>query len=210
MDRPDVTPDADQGQWLTYRQIGDLRRISKPSAERLVRRHRWRRQVDNQGVTRVLVPPDWLTEAPSDTQASLPDITPSGSPDITQDRELFAGALAALEGTMSFLQGQLDTANRRAEAAEAGRQEAISLAEKTVTMLTEERGRAEVAQQRADRAEDRADGLRRRVDELEVNLGAARTEAQRATETMAAMTRNEVARKARGRLRRAWDGWRGR
>ena len=38
----DITPG--EGRWLTYRQIADLRGISKASAERLVRRHRWRRQ----------------------------------------------------------------------------------------------------------------------------------------------------------------------
>ena len=47
---------AEVGRWLTYRQIADLRRISKASAERLVRRHKWRRQEDNEGVTRALVP----------------------------------------------------------------------------------------------------------------------------------------------------------
>ena len=38
--RPDITPDADEGMWLTYRQIGHLRHISKASAERLVRRNK--------------------------------------------------------------------------------------------------------------------------------------------------------------------------
>jgi hypothetical protein len=73
-----------------------------------------------------------------------------------------------------------------------------------------ERQRADAAQQRAEQAEDRADELRRRIDELEINLNAARTEAQQAAETATILTRDEVARKAKGRLRRAWAAWRGR
>jgi hypothetical protein len=38
----------------------------------------------------------------------------------------------------------------------------------------------------------------------------ARGEAQKARETVRRLEDAEVARKARGRLRRAWDGWRGR
>jgi predicted RNase H-like nuclease (RuvC/YqgF family) len=72
-----------------------------------------------------------------------------------------------------------------------------------------ERRRADAAQQRADRAEDRADELRRHIDELEINLNAARAEAQQVAETTTMLTRDEVARKARGRLRRAWAAWRG-
>jgi hypothetical protein len=35
MDRPGITPDAADGQWLTCRQIGELHHISKASAKRL-------------------------------------------------------------------------------------------------------------------------------------------------------------------------------
>lgn len=45
---------------MTYAELADVRGISVPSAERLVRRRRWARQAGNDGVVRVNVP---LTEA---------------------------------------------------------------------------------------------------------------------------------------------------
>jgi hypothetical protein len=43
-DDPDV-------RWLSYAQIAALRSISRASAERMVRKHRWRRIVNNHGIT---------------------------------------------------------------------------------------------------------------------------------------------------------------
>jgi hypothetical protein len=45
---------------------------------------------------------------------------------------------------------------------------------------------------------------------LREQLDRARDEAQRAQEAMLELRRAEAERRARGRLRRAWDGWRGR
>ena len=43
---------ADDGEirWLSYSQIAAIRRISRQSAERMVRKHRWRRTVNNHGI----------------------------------------------------------------------------------------------------------------------------------------------------------------
>jgi hypothetical protein len=73
---------ADGGRWMTYAEIAALRRISRTSAERLVRRRRWRRQPDNRGGVRVLVPEDWLAAPPADAQ---PDIRSDRGPDNRSD-----------------------------------------------------------------------------------------------------------------------------
>jgi hypothetical protein len=50
---------GDGARRMTYAQLAAVRGTSQPSAERLVRRRGWPRQVGNDGVIRVLVP---LTE----------------------------------------------------------------------------------------------------------------------------------------------------
>src|ERR1700733_15229490 len=91
------------GRWMTYGQIATLRRISKASAERLVRRHRWRRQADNQGFVRVLVPLDWCDPVPPTSPDVLPDIRRDATPDITP-------VIAPLQAAIAMLQQQLDRA----------------------------------------------------------------------------------------------------
>jgi hypothetical protein len=115
----DSHPDAEAGRWLTYRQIADLRRISKESAERLVRRHRWRRQEDNQGVTRVLVPPDWADAPilrPPDIRADIREDTPPDiRPDIRPDISGFEGVIDALREAFA---AEIVALRERAEVAE--------------------------------------------------------------------------------------------
>jgi hypothetical protein len=154
-------------------------------------------------------------------------------------------------------------AEGRADAAERDRQEAMTLVEKTVAMLTAERARAEEARQQdaaliaelrakdaqadglrdrlagaqaelsqaqaaADRAraeaqaaQERADAairaecqqagaLQERLNHTERDLAVAQHDTQAAQEAAAELRLAEETRKARGRLRRAWDGWRGR
>jgi hypothetical protein len=51
---------GDGARRMTYAELASVREISALSAERLVRRKHWPRQVGNDGIVRVLVP---LTEA---------------------------------------------------------------------------------------------------------------------------------------------------
>src|SRR4051794_18662442 len=71
----DSRPDSDdEARWMTYAEIAAARGISRASAERLVNRQkgRWRRQADNKGTVRFLVP---LTVIP-DTSADIhPDMS---------------------------------------------------------------------------------------------------------------------------------------
>ena len=178
----DITPDTGEGRWLTYRQIGGLRRISKASAERLVRRHKWRRQEDNQGVTRVLVPPEWAEVELALASDSPPDIRADGSPDITPDTgvsRIAAGPLAALEDAVAALREQLDATNARAERAEAGREGERARADDL---------RAQIDVLNAERVETRAEAERAltkelvRGDQLSYRVDSLQTEVRRAEE----------------------------
>jgi hypothetical protein len=52
---------GDGARRMTYADLAAVRGISKHAAETLVRRRKWLKQIGNDGVVRVLVPPD---EAP--------------------------------------------------------------------------------------------------------------------------------------------------
>src|SRR5690348_231366 len=85
-DRPpgrsaEAEPDV---RWLAYAEIAALRGISRASVERKVRRARWRRQVDDQGVTRVAVPLAYAEPA-ANSQEGYPGGSPAGSPPDTQE-----------------------------------------------------------------------------------------------------------------------------
>jgi hypothetical protein len=70
---------GDGARRMTYAELADVRGISAASAERLVRRRRWSRQVGNDGVVRVRVP---LAEARKPRKTAVADIRTS-APDIT-------------------------------------------------------------------------------------------------------------------------------
>jgi DNA repair exonuclease SbcCD ATPase subunit len=189
-----VTDDAsDDGKWLTYQQLADSRQISKPSAIRLVMRHRWRRQRDNERVIRVLVPPDMLEpdrasyDAPDDRSDDAPDDTPS----------IAAGALAALEDAVAVLREQFDVANSRAERAEADRaderQRADDLRDRLIAMQEQladahaalqaaaaADARAEQAEKGREAERARADALQERLGEMLAQLAAAVADAKAA------------------------------
>jgi hypothetical protein len=74
--------------------------------------------------------------------------------------------------------------------------------------------RADHAEQRAEKAEERAERSEARTDELREKLDKLLHD-QKAAEAVAveALMKSEDQRRAwqaKGRLRRAWDGWRGR
>ena len=178
----DTRYEGEDAQWVSYAQLAQARGISKESAIRLVRRERWRRCQGTgwSGTVRVLVPEAWLKPVVRE------DARPAKPADTPADlTRMAAGWDQAI--VLSRL---------RAEAAEARADRAED--------------RADKAGQRADRAEERADRAEARADELRDQLGAARHVAQEAAQAAEELRQAKAARKARGRLRRAWDGWRGR
>ena len=55
--------EAADSRWMTYTELAAARRITMSSAIKLVVRRGWRRQKDNHGTMRALVPPDWWEPA---------------------------------------------------------------------------------------------------------------------------------------------------
>jgi hypothetical protein len=176
--------DEPNGAWMTKAELALVRGISVASAYRLIRRQGWRRQPGNDGKVRVLVPTDW---------AAAHDPDPTAIPeDIPTDRPSDGERLVLL----------LEAANVRADEANKRASDALALADRTLAQLADAGTRADVAGKRADRAEARA-----------VQAEQARDQARDAHQgTLQALRRMEAAeaeRKARGRLRRAWQAWRG-
>ena len=154
--------------WLSYSQIAALRGISRTSAERMVRRAKWRRQVDNQGVTRAAVP---LAYAEPE-RATLPDSQAENPPD---NRALQA-TIAALREAKTSLQAAFDAA--------------LSAKDGEIATL---RGTATAERSRADRAEAAAAELRLRLDDLGAKLADAQAELAAAQDQAVAATHRAVA-----------------
>ena len=159
--------EAEDGTWVTKAELANVRGISVESAERLIRRQRWRRQPGNDGRVRVLVPPDWLrprTEDLADIPSDRPEDNP---PDTSAYRATFETALAAIEaahaGEVAALRNQLD-------AADSARLTAQALADQAMMQVAD-------ATTRADRAEATVAAERARADQAEVALGAERARA---------------------------------
>src|SRR5690348_4197834 len=90
---------SDDGRWLTYAELAELRGISKASATRMSFRYKWRRQAGNDGSVRVFVPPSALHGKPNGN-----------------DMEAMAAAIEAV--TVAF-RDQVEAERKRADAAEA-------------------------------------------------------------------------------------------
>ena len=191
--------DIEDGQWLTLAELADARHTSEASATRLVRRHtQWRRQRDNQGQVRVLVP----------TEALTADVREDVLEDVRQqDSEAVMAAVAWLIAGAERAETEADRHRERADAAEAraGRIEKDRDRANAVIVKLEADVRAKDA--RIEQATAEATEHRER---LERDLAVAQHDARAAQQAAGALRRADEARKARGRLRRAWDGWRGR
>ena len=140
---------SDDGKWLTYQQLAEVRRISKPSAIRLVMRRHWRRHRDNERVVRVLVPHAMLEPDRTPYDASTP-LRPGRWPRWST-RSRCCGI-------------RLDVASARAERAEADKADERQRADNLRAQIDAERGRA-------DRAEAAITGERALTDALRDRIG---------------------------------------
>jgi hypothetical protein len=128
---------GDGSRRMTYAELAAVRGISVASAERLVRRRRWARQVGNDGVVRVLVP---LAEARKRKPTALADTAPDNPADIRtspQTSPLIAPdippIIRTLESAVAALREQLAAANARADRAE---QQAIEDRRRLIEILS--------------------------------------------------------------------------
>jgi hypothetical protein len=195
---PDSTADGDGARWMSFAELGAARGISKASAIKLVRRHGWRRQRDNQGHVRALVPLTWAQDDRDGEGDNLGDSTADNPP----DNGLMAGALAALEDAVAGLRGQLDVANARVD-------EESARADRADAALTGERVRADALRERLDDVQRDLKASEAIASELRGDLDAARAQAQAAQEVADAQARLMAARRSRGllaRLRAAVSG----
>jgi hypothetical protein len=133
---------SEQGRWLSYDELGQIRWIGRPSAVKLAQRERWQRLSGNDRTARVLVPLDWLKPARRQPEALFRE-------DFRDEFPEFSRIVGALEG----------------ELAEKGR--AIAVLETAVATLREQlaqaNGRVEAELRRVDQAEQ-ATGSRRVSD----------------------------------------------
>lgn len=171
--------DADS-RWMTYTELAQARRIATSSAIKLVLRRGWRRQKDNHGTMRALVPPAWSDPAPGR----------SFNPDAHVSH-----AISALEASVAALR-------ERAEAAENAVRIERERADRAQQALNGERGRA-------NSLRDRIDALRDDLADAETAVAAARQEAWEATQSADALREANAEWQALGllaRLRRVWRG----
>ena len=116
--RADEAVDEARARWLTHAELAALRCISTASAIKLALRHRWRKQKDNRGTLRCLVPPEWATgkdkgaDDGADTsaainalQAAMDTLLEAKDSEIAGLKEAFEIALSAKD---SEIEGQRD------------------------------------------------------------------------------------------------------
>jgi hypothetical protein len=148
------------GRWMTFAELSQSRGISKTSAMKLVSRHGWRRQKNNRGHVRALVPVAWV--AADDTRE------PNTAADMSR-------AIRAFDSAIATLREQLVRETGRTEAAERARTALTVQLAQAEAGRAAERYRAEADREARTRAEAEAVALR-------VQLDQARAEAQQATQ----------------------------
>jgi hypothetical protein len=155
---------GDGARCMTYAELAEAKGTSLPSARQLVRRHRWPKQIDNQGYVKVTVPLAALTD--------------------TQDRDTRSDRGALPADTRSKRLRTKDTSDTA-----SGSSEAVSeVLSHAVDLLCDELTRAH---DRAARAEQKLEDAKRRIEELRMALTDA-VEAVRIRTDVAAAWRYEV------------------
>jgi hypothetical protein len=165
---------------MTYTELAAARRIATSSAIKLVLRRGWRRQKDNHGTMRALVPPEWCEPARR-----------NGYQDDGYARE----AINVLEASIAALR-------ERAESAEQTARMERERADRAVQARDAE-------YMRTNTLRDRIDILRAELAEALAAMEVARHEAWEATRTVEAMREADSAWRALRRIERVRRAWRG-
>jgi len=109
--------------WLTYSELAEKLGCTTEAARAKARRMQWRRQLDNNGMARVLADlealPPARTRPAGHREAERPNAQPVTTPDAETPPRI---ALEALEGHIATLKVQLD----KAEAATAAERERVA------------------------------------------------------------------------------------
>ncbi len=171
--------DADS-RWMTYVELANARRITTSSAIKLVLRRGWRRQKDNHGIMRALVPPAWSEPPPGRS---------------FDDGAHLSQAIAALEQSVATLR-------ERAEAAERAAQFERERADRAIQARDGERSRANALR-------DRIDALRAELTDAVAAMEMARYEAWEAAQSAEELRQADAAWRELGRMERVKRAWRG-
>src|SRR5580693_7931859 len=95
--------DDSNGGWLTYQEAGDRLGVSAEAARAKAARKRWRRQIGNDGLARVLMPGDLPVITRAHGTGDQP-VTPRSPPG---QRPVDAAHIKALEARVEALQMEL-------------------------------------------------------------------------------------------------------
>jgi hypothetical protein len=166
--------------WMSYAELAEARRITPSSASKLAVRRGWRRQKDNHGIMRALVPPEWSEPAPG--KAFDPG--------------------AHVSQAITALEQAVDAMRERAEVAERAAQTERERADRAIQARDGERGRANVLR-------DRIDALRADLVEAETALEVAHHQLAEAGHEVRALRQSSDRWQALGRVGRlkwAWSG----
>jgi len=177
---------GDGARRMTYAELAAVRGTSQASAERLVRRRGWPRQVGNDGVVRVLVPltearnvskPTALVVAPATREltpatseappAGPGHITPASPGQMAPDER---GLVRGLENAIEALREQLTKAAQREEAEHQRTDHQLELANRS---LFAERARTDELQAALTEDRRRVEDGRKRIDDLHTALADA-------------------------------------
>jgi hypothetical protein len=114
---------------VSFAELAEARGIEEASAIRLVRRRHWRRQRDNQGYVRALVPETWLSgqedRSPDDPGDNPPDTTPFQAA-LTALRDAKDGEIATLREVVDGLRSRNGAGALSASRANSGHSLAIA------------------------------------------------------------------------------------
>jgi hypothetical protein len=165
--------DPEDGRWLSYDELGQIRGISRESAIRLARREKWPRTRGNDGTARVFCPGDWLKSSRKNPEDQSPGQHATHAPNPGGAREDLSNAIKAFESGLVAFREQMEAERQRSNWAELARDAARTelSAEKEVRAGAEQdRARAE---ERANRAEAELAGAQEALAGAEQRLREA-------------------------------------
>jgi hypothetical protein len=160
--------------WMTYAELADALGIGPDSARNLVRRKRWPRQSGNDGLARVGVPVEYITEnAKPDTPADPPIDPPA---DGAVDGAI---VIAALANHISRLERELENLKQEREVERDRLAEKAGALEGRVKTLEQELAAERLRAAQVEALNTVIEAERRRVEDLQAERDNLRVDRDR-------------------------------
>jgi hypothetical protein len=154
--------DDSNGGWLTYQEAGDRLGVSAEAARAKAARKRWRRQIGNDGLARILLPGDLPVTTRARGSGDQP-MTPRSPPG---QRPADAANIKALEARVEALQAELAGARGELGGVREALGEARARADAADTRAAEIAADLAAEKARAGRAIEAFAALADRLDQL--------------------------------------------